>query len=565
MGKLLVKLKDRGEIMFSSKKRTEFIHELENNNFDIIVIGGGITGAGIALDAAGRGLSTCVLEMQDFAAGTSSRSTKLIHGGLRYLKQLELKIVAEVGRERAVVYENGPHVTRPEWMLLPFYKGSTLGKHTTNIGLKLYDFLAKVDKHEQRIMLSPEGALQKEPLLKQEGLLGAGYYVEYKTDDARLTIEVLKKAVEFGVKAINYVKVIDLIYDELGNLIGVVAENQISKERHKIFAKKIINATGPWVDTIRKMDQSKKGKALHLTKGIHLVFSKEIFPLQQAIYFDTRDGRMIFAIPRDNKTYVGTTDTDYKGNIQHPVMEQVDLDYLLEAINDMFPSLNLTQEHVESSWAGLRPLIAEEGINHPSEISRKDEMFFSDSGLISMAGGKLTGYRHMAEDVVNKIVRQLKDEEGILYSESNTKNLPISGGDVSGSKGFEKFFSRKVKVAAEYGIDEKTAEKLIKRYGSNVDILFQIYEKKHLKAKQENMDPILFSELLYAIEFECCYQPTDFFIRRTGALFFDIQMVKEEKETVIVFMQKYLNWSAEEKEKYEMELNQYIIESTNPQ
>lgn len=408
--------------VLSSYQRQDIFQELTAKELDVLVIGGGITGAGIALDAVTRGMKVGLVEMQDFAAGTSSRSTKLVHGGLRYLKQLEVKMVADVGKERAIVYENGPHVTSPEWMMLPFHKGGTFGPFTTNVGLMVYDFLAGVKKSERRQMLTPQEALQKEPLIKRENLKGAGYYVEYKTDDARLTIEVMKKAVQKGAHAINYAKVTDFIYHDSGKIAGAVVTDQINGTSYKLYAKKIINAGGPWVDELREIDGSKQGKALHLTKGVHLVFSQARFPLKQAIYFDAPDGRMIFAIPRGEKTYAGTTDTDYNGDIAHPTVTVADRDYLLEAINAMFPSLNLTADDVESSWAGLRPLIAEEG-KSPDEISRKDEIFISDSGLISMAGGKLTGYRKMAEEAVDTVVDQLKKEEGILYSDSETTHL----------------------------------------------------------------------------------------------------------------------------------------------
>src|SRR5699024_11009561 len=197
--------------VLSSYQRQDIFQELTAKELDVLVIGGGITGAGIALDAVTRGMKVGLVEMQDFAGGTSSRSTKLVHGGLRYLKQLEVKMVADVGKERAIVYENGPHVTSPEWMMLPFHKGGTFGPFTTNVGLMVYDFLAGVKKSERRQMLTPQEALQKEPLIKRENLKGAGYYVEYKTDDARLTIEVMKKAVQKGAHAINYAKVTDFI------------------------------------------------------------------------------------------------------------------------------------------------------------------------------------------------------------------------------------------------------------------------------------------------------------------------------------------------------------------
>ena len=226
-----------------------------------LVIGGGITGAGIALDAVTRGLSVALIEMQDFAAGTSSRSTKLIHGGLRYLKQLEVKIVAETGRERDIVYANAVHVTEPEWMLLPIYKGGTFGKYTTSAGLYAYDLLAGVKKDERREMLTPKETLEKEPLVKKDGLLGGGYYVEYRTDDARLTIETLKKAAEKGALCLNYMKAENFIYED-EKVVGVTVIDSQNGESLTIHANAIVNATGPWVDEVREKDEVSNSKRL---------------------------------------------------------------------------------------------------------------------------------------------------------------------------------------------------------------------------------------------------------------------------------------------------------------
>ncbi|WP_306798683.1 glycerol-3-phosphate dehydrogenase/oxidase [Oceanobacillus saliphilus] len=550
--------------LFSSHHRDDIFANLKSGPLDVLVIGGGITGAGISLDAVTRGLKTGLVEMQDFSAGTSSRSTKLVHGGLRYLQQFEVKMVAEVGRERAIVFENGPHVTTPEWMLLPFHKGSTLRPLTSNIGLRVYDFLAGVKKKERRLMFSPEEVLKKEPLIKRDGLRGGGYYVEYKTDDARLTIEVLKKAVEHGVHAVNYAKAIEFIYDEAKIVCGVVVKDQISGELIPIYAKKVINAGGPWVDSLRKLDGSNLGKSLYLTKGVHLVFSKDTFPLKQAIYFDAPDGRMIFAIPRENKTYVGTTDTAYDDNLENPLMTEEDRDYLLDAIHYMFPMITVNAENVESSWVGLRPLIAENGADNPSEISRKDEIFISNSGLISMAGGKLTGYRKMAEQVVDTIVNQLKEEEGILYSKSDTKHLPISGGDVGGSMGFENFKKLKLENGISLGIENEIAAQIIQRYGSNVDTLFNIYQKCKDEAAKEMIDPIVFAELNYTIEHEMAYKPADFFIRRTGALYFNREWVEKHQRHVMNYMAKKLKWNKKQKDDYSAELKQLIHEAVTP-
>ena len=549
-------------MQFTNLVRSDIKETIQKESLDLLVIGGGITGAGIALDAITRGLKVAVVEMQDIAAGTSSRSTKLVHGGLRYLKQFHIGVVAEVGKERAIVYENGPHVTTPEWMMLPFYKGGTFGPLTTNIGLKVYDFLAGVKKSERRKMFKPEVAIKREPLLKRDGIKGAGYYVEYKTDDARLTLEVMKKAVEKGAYALNYMKVMDLVYEN-SKVVGVKAEDLVDGSMQEIRAKKIVNAAGPWVDTLREIDKSKKGKTLKLTKGIHLVFDGKRFPLKQAIYFDTPDRRMVFAIPREGKTYVGTTDTVYKGDIAHPKMTAWDRDYVLSAINFMFPEVKVTAEDVESSWAGLRPLIHEDG-KSPSEISRKDEIFLSKSGFISIAGGKLTGYRKMAESIVDIVTKQLHEEEGKSFPKIDTKDLRISGGDVGGSEGFKTFVINKMNAGKAIGLSEETAKQLIYRYGSNVDIVFNNYRDEKEKAKAANLNPVVYASLRYAIDHELAYKPVDFFIRRTGAIFFDINWVREHKETVTQFMKKEFNWSDEQEVEYKKELEQLVYEATHP-
>lgn len=537
---------------FSGTDRRRRLEEMETENYDVLIVGGGITGAGIALDARTRGMKTALIEMQDFAAGTSSRSTKLVHGGLRYLKQLEVKMVAEVGKERAVVYENGPHVTTPEWMLLPFYEGGTFGAFTTSIGLRLYDFLAGVKREERRRMLSREAALRKEPLLRKQGLKGGGYYVEYRTDDARLTIEVAKRAAEAGANAVNYAMAEELLYEN-SKLIGAVARDRIGGGAYRIRARRIVNATGPWVDGLRELDRSRHGKTLRLTKGVHLVFDGARFPLRQAIYFDTPDGRMVFAIPRDGKTYVGTTDTDYAGDPEHPRIEAEDRDYLLAACNGMFPELKLAGEDVESGWAGLRPLVYEEG-KAPSEVSRRDEIFVSPSGMITIAGGKLTGYRKMAETVVDLLDRELRKEGAGPFARCATRTLPISGGDVGGSARFSTYAFRKAEKGVRLGLEPETAIRLAKRYGSNVEAVYGRLEPSARLGKKHGLPADVGAMLLYAIEEEMAVHPADFLIRRTGALFFDIAWVRRFKKGVLGFMAEYMGYEEERIREYEAQL-----------
>ncbi|WP_088102712.1 glycerol-3-phosphate dehydrogenase/oxidase [Halalkalibacter urbisdiaboli] len=537
---------------FSSELRSNYIQSLQSSELDVLIIGGGITGAGIALDAQTRGLKTGLVEMQDFAAGASSRSTKLIHGGLRYLKQFEVKLVAEVGKERAIVHENAPHVITPQWMLLPIYKNGTFGKLSTSVGLRMYDNLADVRKEERRYMLNKKKTLEKEPLLRQDKLKGGGLYVEYRTDDARLTLEILKEAVRHGAKAVSYMKVESFLYKD-GRTVGVIVVDQLSGEAYKLYAKKIVNAAGPWVDTLREQDRSKQGKQIKLSKGVHLVFDHARFPLQQAVYFDVgKDGRMMFAIPREGKTYVGTTDTFFEGDIAHPRMTVADQEYILSSVNDMFPSLHLTSEDIESSWAGLRPLIYEQG-KKESEISRKDEVFISESGLISIAGGKLTGYRKMAERVVDIMAKDFGNKKGC-----ETDSITLSGGHVGGAEGFEAFQHQKIGEGLALGLEEKRAKELVQRYGSNVSKIFARMKTSKRQSEAFHLPTSLFAELRYGIEEEMVVTPLDFFHRRTGAILFNISWVERWQEPITRYLRDLFEWSEEATAKHEEELNKEL-------
>ncbi|MBC3104118.1 glycerol-3-phosphate dehydrogenase/oxidase [Staphylococcus haemolyticus] len=544
----------------STLNREVIKKNLQNEEYDVVIIGGGITGAGIALDASQRGMKVALVEMQDFAQGTSSRSTKLVHGGLRYLKQAQIKVVAETGKERAIVYENGPHVTTPEWMLLPMHKGGTFGKFTTNLGLTAYDRLAGVKKYERKKMLSKKQTLNKEPLVKKDGLKGGGYYVEYRTDDARLTIEVMKRAEENGAEILNHTKSTDFIYDSKSKVRGIEVQDLLTGEMYEINAKKVINAAGPWVDEVRKKDYTRNNKQLRLTKGVHVVIDQSKFPLRQAVYFDTeKDGRMIFAIPREGKAYVGTTDTFYDNDKTKPLTTQEDRDYLIDAINYMFPDVNVKDEDIESTWAGVRPLILEDG-KDPSEISRKDEIWEGKSGLLTIAGGKLTGYRHMALEIVDLLAKRLKQEYKLTFAECKTKHTPISGGDVGGSANFESFVERKVEEGKAIGLQADVAKRLASKYGSNVDKLYniaQIAQDKDLKLPLE-----LYVELVYSVQNEMVFKPTDFLIRRSGKLYFNINEVKQYKGAVVEELAKLLNYTQSQQNEFTKEINIAIEEAT---
>ncbi|MBC1602519.1 glycerol-3-phosphate dehydrogenase/oxidase [Listeria welshimeri] len=549
--------------LFSAFDRETIERNLQEEKFDLVIVGGGITGAGIALDATTRGMNVALVEMGDFASGTSSRSTKLVHGGLRYLQQFEIKEVADLGKERAIVYENGPHVTTPEWMMLPFHKGGNMGKTTASFGIRLYDYLAGVKKNERRKILSAKETLAKNPFVKKDGLKGSGYYVEYRTDDARLTIEVMKKAVELGANAINYTKAEHFLYDDNKQVVGVTVTDRLTGKAYDIKGHRVINAAGPWVDKVRKLDYATNNKHLRLTKGIHLVIDKKKFPMEQAVYFDTPDGRMVFAIPRDKKVYVGTTDTVYDEAVINPKALESDHNYVIKAINYMFPDVHITEKDIESSWAGVRPLIYEEG-KDPSEISRKDEVWFSESGLITMAGGKLTGYRKMAEKLLDDVSKTLTKETGKKYKPVQTKHLPISGGDIGGSEQLESFLSKNAKEGNNrFGWTLEEGREIAKRYGSNIDQLFT-YAQEHKEQEESTLPNSLYAELRYSIQHEAVTTPIDFLLRRTGYLLFDMPYLLEWKDAVIDEMAKQFHWSDEVKQTYIEELDIQINDAREP-
>lgn len=493
--------------------RSASIAKLTTEKFDLLIIGGGITGAGIALDAATRGLKTALIEKKDFAYGTSSRSTKLIHGGLRYLKQLEFGLVKEVGSERAVVHKLAPHLVIPEKMLLPLYEKRGLGSTLTSIGLKLYDWLAGVKPEDQRKMLSRKQTLKQEPLLDPTDIKGGAIYAEYRTDDARLTIEIVKAAYQHSVAVANYFEAVDFIYED-EKISGVHAIDHITGKFVDVQATAIVNAAGPWVDGLREKDHSKKGKHLHLTKGVHVVVPRKKLPVAQSVYFDVGDGRMIFAIPRGRITYIGTTDTNYAGNLDEVMVEKEDAAYLLQAVNQTFRTINLTLTDIESGWAGLRPLIHEEG-KGASELSRKDEIFESPSGLISIAGGKLTGYRKMAERVVDLVTkkyfhtRKLKPvaTDSIFLASSNFKNYDE----------VKKYIQEVGEQLKPYFL-ENEATYLVSNFGKQTE---QIISYLTLFEGEDHTFRLRKAELKFCLENEMVIKPEDFFIRRTGMLYFD--------------------------------------------
>lgn len=444
-------------------------------------------------------------------------------------------------------------------MLLPFHKGGTFGEFTTSLGLKVYDSLAQVDKNERRNMLTKQEVIERVPNIKSDGLRGGGHYVEYKTDDARLTVEVMKKAASYGADAVNYVKADGFLYDN-GTVTGIKAKDVLRNDTYEIKSKAVVNATGPWVDEVRANDQAGRQTKKHLvhTKGVHIVFKQEDFPLTQAVYFDTKDdGRMIFAIPRAGKTYVGTTDTFYGENKARPKAETEDKVYLVDAINFMFPTLNIDISMIESSWAGIRPLI-QSGSKNASDISRKDEIWHSTSGLITIAGGKLTGYRHMAEEIVDEVAEYLKKHHKMNVKKVSTKNEPVSGGDVGGSVGYQNYVDNISRKAPSYGLTLDEGHMLAMKYGSNVEAVYQYAGITNDNHEKYSLPKPLYAEVIYGILHEMVIKPADFFVRRSGKLYFEIEDVVKYRSGVEQLLQDTLSYEDQTRNQFSRELDEAI-------
>ncbi len=529
-------------LTFSSKTRELSIRYMATESMDLVVIGGGITGAGIALDAASRGLSVALIEKSDFAFGTSSRSTKLIHGGLRYLKQLEFGLVKEVGSERAIVHRLAPHLVIPEKMLLPLYEKRGMGYWLASLGLKIYDWLAGVKQQDQRVMLTRGQTLRAEPLLKPEDVKGGAIYAEYRTDDARLTIEIIKTANGKGAMIANYCQVTDFTYTD-NQVSGVRVTDLLTGHTFTVKATTVVNAAGPWVDELRELNHSQKNKRLHLTKGVHVVVPHNKFPIKQAIYFDVDDGRMIFAIPRGRTTYIGTTDTNYNGSKDDVLTTLGDVTYIINATNRTFPKVELTINDIESSWAGLRPLIHEDG-KSASELSRKDEIFESETGLISIAGGKLTGYRKMAERIVDRVVSTSFPQ---IKIKCFTESIPFSGAqfrnydEVKNYKGNLLIQLRVLNLAGHVNY-------LVANYGKQCDT---ILDRLRANLEKDTDIALVKAELWHCLEYEMVLTPEDFLVRRTGMLY------------LLLEFSTFFSWSSSELDVARKRLEKVILQATH--
>jgi glycerol-3-phosphate dehydrogenase len=518
---------------------------MQSDVFDLTVIGGGITGAGIALDAASRGLKVALVEKRDFASGTSSRSSKLIHGGLRYLEQFEFSLVREALHERATLTHIAPHLAQPLQFLVPLYEKnhtSPLGsnKLKLKLGLWLYDLLAgrkNIGKHR---WVDKEEALAICPQLDPQGLRGAFLYYDCLTDDSRLVIEVIKAAAAHGAFIASYTAVRKL--EKSGNRIsGVEVEDLIARERFFIKSRVVVNATGVWGDEISHLDNSNSRNKIRPSKGIHIVVPSERLAVTTATLIPSLgEQRFLFVIPWLGRTVIGTTDTDYKGELDDPAIEESEIARVLESAAQAFPAASLTREDVISSFAGLRPLISKDSGN-TKDLSRKEQIVESPSGLISITGGKLTTYRHMAERMVDTVVSRLRVASP---PPCVTKNIQLAGGALLLQD------SNQVRqLAEEYEVRDEIIEHLMKSYGSNYRAILDIVgESEEMKFPLVEELPHIEAEVVYSARAEMVATVEDFLARRTRIRLLAADNGKSCEERVASLMGREMGWSSTEVE-----------------
>jgi glycerol-3-phosphate dehydrogenase len=427
-----------------ARRRAQVFAELESRTFDLAVIGGGITGAGIARDAAMRGLSVALVEARDYASGTSSRSSKMIHGGLRYLAQGDIALVKEAASERQILRRIAPHLTRLSPFLIPTTNMAMTAKLRT--GLWTFEKLGGVPEAEKHEVIGLAELQQREPLMRTDKLNGAVLYPEFLTDDARLVLANIRSAQGAGAVVINHAAASGLTGD------GLLATSTLDDGLGaRIKATLVVNAAGAWVDKVRGLEAGERDTRMSLSRGIHLVLPRERLPINATIIIRAPDKRSIFAVPRGAFTYIGTTDVFHDGADYWPAPTREDIDYLLRATEAALDIDPIRDGEIVSLWSGVRPLIAQPG-KKANEVSRKDEIWTSPGGMVSIAGGKLSAYRAMAERVVDLVVERL----GRAVLPCSTADAPLPGG----SRSVGESLSR---------LDPRAAERLAGLYGDEAN------------------------------------------------------------------------------------------------
>ncbi len=524
---------------------------LGQDTFDLLVVGGGVIGAAAARYAALKGLSVALVEANDFGSGTSSKSSKLVHGGLRYLEQGDLPLVFESVSERQTLMQTAPHLVRPLGFLFPIYKGDPVRLTTLRLGLFVYEGLAWFRSPKLHQNLSAADVMDAVPQIRPEKLNGAPLFWDCATDDARITLENVLAATEAGALCANYTRVSGLLQED-GRVAGAQITDTLDGPQKgrttMVRARMVLNATGPWSDGVRSMT-GEESRQIRLTKGVHIVFPSHLIDLAHTVVaFHPRDKRVLFIIPWGDQIYVGTTDTDYEGDPARVATEREDVDYLLEAVAAYFPHLQIGHDDITATWAGLRALIRAEGVP-PSQVSREHVITDGPEGMVSIAGGKLTTHRRMGAEVVEHAIDKLQDE-GVDLGELatiDTSTMPLPG--AVGWPEDEATMAEQLTKLAGDQISQATASYLAGRYGTRSLPLVQ-----HALSNPTLLEPLvagrpeILGQVEWAVLQELATTVTDVMERRTQLFFRDTQQGLGAIDRVSRHMAQLLKWSDDQRE-----------------
>jgi glycerol-3-phosphate dehydrogenase len=517
--------------------RRDALGALSQGAFDVLVVGGGITGAGIARDAAMRGLRTALVEQDDFASGTSSRSSRLVHGGVRYLEHGQLHLVFESSAERRILRRIAPHLVRPLAFVWPVYAGARLPRWKLAAGLMLYDLLALFRNVGRHRSLTRQAVLAREPRLRDEALRGGARYWDASTDDARLTLATIRSAVAAGAVVVNHARVASLLTDD-GRVTGARVADQLAGSTIDVRARAVVNATGPWSDAVERMAGGTTQRRVRGSKGVHVCVERgRIDNVGALTLIAPSDGRVMFILPAGDFSIVGTTDTYESVEPDQVRPTEADVAYLLDSANHFFPAAQLGRDDVISAWAGLRPLTTGDGgDDDPGSASREHTIAERVPGLVSVTGGKLTTYRAMAAQAVNAVQRSL----GARTTAARTARTALAGGTIGD-------LAAEIDAASALARDVGVGTRLVQAHGDAWRAVWALAAADATLAERvEPGRPYLMAELAYAVREEMAATLGDLLIRRMPVAFETRDHGRAAARRIAAPVARSLGWSAVE-------------------
>lgn len=516
-------------------ERARAVELLSSRRFDVLVIGGGITGAGVARDAALRGLTVALVEQNDFASGTSSRSSRLVHGGVRYLEHGQLHLVFESSRERRTLLRIAPHLVRPLAFTWPVYEGARVPLWKLGIGLTMYDALALFRNVGRHVRLNVRGVLAREPRLLSSGLTGGAQYWDAATDDVRLTLANVMSAQTAGAVVLNHARVSGMQRDG-DRVTGAQVMDVESGATLDVRARVTVNAAGPWSDRVQELAQSTSHAGVRGSKGVHVCVPRSrVGNIAAVTVIAPQDGRVMFVLPAGAFTIIGTTDTFDDVEPADVRATEADVEYLLASANHHFPEAQLTRSDVVSAWAGLRPLaVTAAGPKDPGGVSREHTIDEPTPGLVRVTGGKLTTYRAMAGQVVDAVQRSL----GSRVSRARTSEVPLLGGAISSVRSA-------IEDATRTTSDPVVAERLVHAHGAGWSAVWSLAEANaSLRTRISSDRPYILAELRHGVERELARTLADLLIRRVPIAFETADNGREAARRVGPFVAEWLGWDA---------------------